>query len=52
MTIILPFSDSIIRTRCATTTSTSYEIGDLENGREYAFAVIATNEVLYSYFIS
>lgn len=32
-------------TRCATTTSTSYEIGDLENGREYAFAVIATNEV-------
>ena len=36
----LPF-----RTRCATTSSTYYEIGDLEPGREYAFAVLAANDV-------
>lgn len=32
-------------TRCATTSSTTFDIGDLENGREYAFAVVAFNEV-------
>lgn len=40
-----PYTFIITRTRCATTSSTSYEIGDLEPGREYAFAVVAFNEV-------
>jgi hypothetical protein len=33
------------RTRCGTTTSTHFEVSDLENGREYGFAVVAVNEV-------
>jgi len=32
-------------TRCGTTTSTHFEVSDLENGREYGFAVVAVNEV-------
>jgi hypothetical protein len=37
--------DRGFRTRCGVTTSTSFEVGDLENGREYGFSVIAVNEV-------